>query len=151
MAKTGRPAAPTHLKVLRGDREDRINRKAPTPSESTVRPPIALSSGAREVWDRLAPDLIDKRVLTAWDIDLFMVFCEATARFYECSRQLDAELVTTGSAKSPIKSPYWQILRDCEAMMSRVGGRFGLTPADRSSLAVRAQQDPKLGGERLIN
>jgi P27 family predicted phage terminase small subunit len=151
MPRTGRPSAPTHLKVLRGDRESRINRKAPTPTAETVRPPIALSSGAREVWDRLAPDLVEKKVLTAWDADLFVVFCEATARFYECSKHLDAELVAEGSTGSPIKSPYWQILRDCEAMMSRVGGRFGLTPADRSALSIRPQGAPELGGERLLN
>jgi hypothetical protein len=67
-----------------------------------------------------------------------------------CSKQLDADLVAQGSTGSPIKSPYWQILRDCEAMMSRVGGRFGLTPADRSSLTIR-QDGPKLGGERLLS
>jgi phage terminase small subunit len=45
---------------------------------------VQLSEGARKVWDRLAPDLIDKSCLTSWDADLFAVFCDAAATCHRC-------------------------------------------------------------------
>jgi hypothetical protein len=34
----GRPRTPNHLKILAGEREDRINRNDPLPAESAVIP-----------------------------------------------------------------------------------------------------------------
>ena len=73
----GRPRKPTHLKVLAGEREDRINRGEPLPTQSAIVPPVQLSDGAQKVWNRLAPDLIDKGCLTSWDVDMFAVFCRS--------------------------------------------------------------------------
>jgi phage terminase small subunit len=42
--------------------------------------PDTLTEGAGEVWDRLAPDLIARNVLTPSDVDEFVGFCDAVAR-----------------------------------------------------------------------
>jgi hypothetical protein len=34
------------------------------------------------VSDRLAPDLVDKGMLTEWDVDAFAVFCDAVATYH---------------------------------------------------------------------
>lgn len=76
------PRKPTHLKILAGDREDRINCWEPLPAEAAIVPPVQLGEGAQKVWGRLAPDLINKGVLTAWDCDAFSIYCDAAATYY---------------------------------------------------------------------
>jgi P27 family predicted phage terminase small subunit len=105
-----RPPKPTHLKILAGEREDRINRNEPTPARAPIVPPVELSDGARAVWDRLAPDLIVKHILTAWDLDMFGVFCDAVATYQECQQLMGRDYLVPGSVKDTlVKSPYLRI------------------------------------------
>jgi P27 family predicted phage terminase small subunit len=129
----GRPRKPNHLKILAGEREDRINRNAPIPAESDIIPPD-LSPQAQEVWDRLAPDLIDKGCLTSWDVDLFSAYCEAVATYHECRDKMGTDYVVQGSTRNSVPSPYWRVMQDCIAAMVKIGARFGLTPSDRAGI-----------------
>jgi P27 family predicted phage terminase small subunit len=149
----GRPRRPTHLKVLSGERESRINRGEPLPTGDTIAPPVHLTDGAQKVWDRLAPDLIDKSCLTAWDADLFAVFCDAAATFYECRSAIGSDYTAAGSVGgTTVKSPLWRIMRDCAETMSRVGGKFGLTPSDRAGIDITTTETkPTTGPERLLS
>ena len=129
------PRKPTHLRILAGTREDRINRNEPLPGESTVVPPVQLSEGAQRVWDRLAPGLIDQRCLTSWDVDLFVVFCDAAATYHECRAAIGSEYTNPGSVKNTtVKSPLWRIILDCAEAMRVIGAKFGLTPSDRAGI-----------------
>lgn len=137
VGERGPKGKPTELRILHGDREDRINRNEPKPAETAVKPPYKLRPPTAKVWRRLAPDLIAKKVLTAWDVDQFAVFCDAVATYIECRERLDDEGYTArGSAGGVIKSPYWQIARDAASIMTTVGSRFGLTPSDRSGIVT---------------
>jgi len=143
------PRKPTHLKILAGDREDRINRNEPTPGDSAIIAP-QLSDAAQKVWDRLSPDLIDKGCLTNWDVDMFGVYCEAVATFYECRRAIGSEYTTKGSVKNTtVKSPLWRIMKDAADTMRTVGGKFGLTPSDRAGLDTSGTT-PQYRAERLL-
>jgi P27 family predicted phage terminase small subunit len=146
------PRRPTHLKILAGEREDRINRNAPLPTESTVSPPVELSDGAREVWNRLARDLEDKGCLTSWDVDLFAVYCDAAATYYECRRAIGSDYTVKGSVKhTTVKSPLWRIMKDAADTMRTIGARFGLTPSDRAGIDVSdTKPTPQYGPERLL-
>jgi P27 family predicted phage terminase small subunit len=146
------PRRPNHLKILAGEREDRINRGEPLPAEAAIAPPVQLSAGAQKVWDRLAPDLIDKGVLSSWDVDIFVVYCDAVDTFYQCRSALGSDFTTKGSVKdTTVKSPLWRIMRDCENTMRAIGGKFGLTPSDRAGLDVAATTPtPKFGPEQLL-
>ncbi len=148
----GRPAKPRGLKLLDGDRPDRINRDEPTPAAAVpVVPAFDLSDEARVVWDRLAPDLIAKGVLTGWDVDAFSTYCATVATYQEASRELAVGGMTArGAAGGVIKSPYWQIMRDAVATMVTLGGRFGLTPSDRAGLKIGGSEDRAQGAERLL-
>lgn len=138
----GRRPEPTELKLLKGTEASRVNHAEPKPADDAIKPPYRLRRQTAAVWRRLSPDLIAKGILTAWDVDQFAVFCEATATFREAREHLDAEGYTAqGSAGGVIKSPYWQIMRDAAAMMTTVGARFGLTPSDRSSIVTPEAAD----------
>lgn len=148
MGKRGPAPKPTALRVLHGDREDRINRAEPLPGESAIVPPRELDQTAREVWVRLAPDLIAKGVLTSWDVDQFQVFCEAVSTYAEARRELTENgLTARGAGGGVIKSPYWQIMRDASQMMTTVGGRFGLTPSDRAALTIGGEDGREPGAD----
>ena len=157
MGKAGPKPRPTHLKVIEGERESRINRNEPLPSEGSVVAPDGMTEGARKVWDELAPDLIDKGCLTPWDIYSFEAFCEAVAQWRQCRDLLHSvksdygPLVERGAAGGVIKSPYHQMMRDCEATMSRIGSRFGFTPGDRANLTIeRPESGHASGAERIL-
>lgn len=152
MGARGPKPRPTHLKVVEGERESRINRDEPMPTEGDVVQPEGMSDMAKEIWDELAPDLIDKGCLTPWDVYLFEAFCEAVATYRE-NRDLLREHGYTerGAAGGVIKSPYHQIMRDCLESMAKVGSRFGFTPGDRANLAIeKLDGGPAHGAERLI-
>jgi P27 family predicted phage terminase small subunit len=100
---------------------------------------MPLSDAAQRIWDRLAPDLIDKQCLTPWDADLFSVFCDAAAIYYETRALLGSSYAVKGSV-SVVVNPLWRIMRDCSETMARLGARFGLTPSDRSGLDLSATE-----------
>lgn len=150
MGTRGPKSAPTHLKVLKGTEERYINREEPSPSEDEVTKP-EMSEEAGKIWDELAPDLIDKKCLTAWDTHTFAVFCEATAAYHENRKLLGKKYTALGAAGGVIKSPHWQIMRDAAETMAKYSGRFGLTPGDRANLKIeRGDSGPSHGAERIL-
>lgn len=147
-----RPRKPNHLKILSGERESRINRNEPLPTETSVEPPAELSEAARKVWDKLAPDLEDKGCLSIWDVPLFAAFCESAALYRECLNRMGADLTVPGSLKNEVVNPLWRIAKDAADVMVRIGGRFGLTPSDRAGIDITEQAPAsKLGPERILS
>jgi phage terminase small subunit len=132
----GRPPKPRNLKVLHGDRPDRINNAEPVPSSLPVEPPYELNEDVREVWDRLAPDRIAKGLLTAWDVDAFAAFCEALVLVRQGAREASGPVVP--GCASPMSR-----FKDAVSICGSLGGRFGWTPSDRQKLIVgEGRRDP---------
>jgi P27 family predicted phage terminase small subunit len=157
MGKRGRPARPAHIKLLQGERPDRINRFEPTPSEVEIPCPPGLDADVQEVWNRYAPDMIRRKVLTAWDVDTFLIVCRAVALNDECWRRIHDPcddqgygLIKKGSG-GVIPNPLIRIMALCSADIAKFGGRFGMTPSDRASLKVDPEQAPADGAERLLS
>lgn len=149
MGARGPKARPNHLKAIAGVEERYMNRDEPIPADAPI---VAgpMSERGRAVWDRLAPDLISKHMLTAWDVDSFAVFCEAVATYHHNRELMGDEYTARGSAGGVIKSPHWQIMRDCAATMAQYSSRFGMTPGDRAGLQMEGDSKPTSGGERLL-
>jgi P27 family predicted phage terminase small subunit len=154
MGKRGPAAAPTELKMIRGERKDRVNTKEPKPkAASTTDAPAWLSEEALEVWNRLAPDLIAKKVLTSWDIDSFADLCSAVVINRKAWQDINENgtTITTVARELPngviifatSKNPAWQVARESTAMIVTLGGRFGLNPSDRQNLSIGSgESDP---------
>lgn len=160
MGRRGPAPAPTGLKVLRGVKESRINRDEPAPDSSEVVPPEWLPSAALEVWRRLGPDLVRKKVLTAWDVDAFADYCSLVVVNRDALLDIDAngtncttvdrELSDGSVIYRLTKNPSWQVARESTVLLVTLGGRFGLNPSDRSSLQVKGDSDAGKGAERLL-
>lgn len=156
----GRPRKPDHLKVLDGDRKDRINTAAPQPLPSSLEPPYKLSPRARKIWDRLAPDMRVKGIFTEWDVDAFAQACDCLAMYWEFRELLEREndsddaygpYIAKGAAGGVIKHPYWQMMRDAQSMALQIFSRFGMTPSDRSKLTVKDEDGDVAGLDSLIS
>jgi len=144
MGKRGPAPKPTNLRVLHGDRKDRINTAEPQPGQGGIAAPVELSEGAQEVWDRLAPDRIRVGVLTSWDVDAFAEFCEALVLAREKRR-----LVASGAEPKPGCSSPVSEWRSSMAIVSQLGARFGWTPSDRAQLTV--QEDRRDAKDDLLS
>lgn len=160
MGRRGPAGKPTALRVLHGDRADRINRDEPQPSELGIEAPAWLSDAALEVWETLADDLVDKHVLTAWDVEAFANWCDAVARRRDAAEHVAEEGAVT---EQPVfnkngeqtgvrlaKSAWLLALDAADGQVQRYGARFGLTPSDRAQLKIGGAT--KAGGpERLLS
>ncbi|MEV6897463.1 phage terminase small subunit P27 family [Amycolatopsis sp. NPDC051372] len=146
MGKRGIPPAPTALKVLHGVKPSRINHTEPKPDTGEVVPPRQLDPRAQAIWDRLAPDMIRKGVLTPWDVDSFATFCSMVV----VNQDAIADVEQNGTSMTTVvrelqngeviydlrKNPAWQVARESAALIVTLGGRFGLNPSDRSQLSM---------------
>ena len=153
MGKRGPAGKPTTLRVLHGDRKDRINTDEPVPAAVQVVPPEWLTAGGRDVWAAYAPDLIAKKVLTPWDAETFAAWCDAADRRRRAAAALAAEGEVvdlpvfnkngelTGHRRG--KNPWTFVLNEADGQVQRYGARFGLTPSDRAQLKVgEGTRDP---------
>ncbi|WP_405710066.1 phage terminase small subunit P27 family [Streptomyces xanthophaeus] len=160
MGRRGPAGKPTSLRVLHGDRADRINRDEPQPSELGIEAPAWLSEAALEVWETLADDLIGKGVLTAWDVEAYANWCDAVARRRDAAEHVAEEGAVTEqpvynkngdiSGHRQGKNPWLLALDAADAQVQRYGARFGLTPSDRAALKIGGAKNPA-GAERLLS
>jgi P27 family predicted phage terminase small subunit len=147
---SGRRPRPNHLRALEGVRESRLTRDEPIPTEAAIVPPVELVPAAQAVWDRLAPDLIATRVLTAWDVDSFAVYCRSVALFNRAVAEVEAEGASTERKyKGLVPSPAFRAMIALQKTVTALGSKFGLSPADRATLKI--DNGPKTGASRLID
>jgi P27 family predicted phage terminase small subunit len=134
----GRRAEPTALKLVKGTRKSRINTSEPKPVVSRVVAP-PMSRKARTVWNRLAPDMIAKRVLTAWDSDLMVGYCESVVIARESAADIAKRgPLVTGARGGMVRNPSVTIHREANATMVRLASMLGIGAAERSRLHVDA-------------
>lgn len=152
MGKRGPAAKPTALRVLHGDRADRINDREPVPPTQDIACPDWASDGAREIWARLAPSLEKRGVVTAWDVDAFLVLCEALNRYRNATALVNGSALLVQGGSGLMKNPALQVQAEAERTFLTYAARFGLTPSDRQSIKVEVGGgDQNQGAGRLLS
>ena len=158
---SGRRRAPAKARQLKG--KERRDRRVdpPVPAVGDISCPANLSEGAREVWERLAPDLERKQVLTPWSVDTFAILCEAIDQCDEAWQHVVDEGAVTEQAvfnrngertgERITKNPWWLVWTDASAVALKFAGRFGLTPADLAGLKVGDGNQGGQPGEDLLS
>ncbi|GAA3877926.1 P27 family phage terminase small subunit [Saccharothrix violaceirubra] len=151
---------PTAVAELNGYRKDRINHDEPVPAAGEVEPPAWMvavhqladdgEESALQVWRRLAPDLIAKKVLTPWDVEAFAVYCTSVVGYRRAAIEVAVEGMTTRGSQGVVKNPAVTAMKDCADLMNRYGAKFGLTPSDRAALAIKPDEGKGKGAERLL-
>jgi P27 family predicted phage terminase small subunit len=134
---SGRRPRSSHLKAIEGVRADRLALNAPEPTEGVIVPPVKLEPDAHEVWNRIAPLLIERRVLSTWDVDIFSMWCRSVALFNRAADQVEREGTSTDRPyKGQVASPAFRVMVAAAKMVTSIGAKFGLTPADRATINV---------------
>jgi P27 family predicted phage terminase small subunit len=165
MATRGRRAKPTHMKLVEGAEERRINRDEPIPADTGVdltAPPRGCGAKVAKVWRRLAKDLVDKHVLTEWDTGLFLQYCRLEVHADELSRKIARPATYcpidgytgVGSQGQLVQSPYYRQYLQAVAELRALAAHFGLSPSTRAGIVLDnpgAGGKPTMGGERLLS
>ena len=140
MAIRGRKPKPTPLKILAGDRADRINRSEPRPGRSLPDCPDHLDADGREAWDRIVPGLDALGVLTTQDTEALALYCAAYGRWRKANEEVRKGGVTTFSEQGALKiNPAVTVAQQAERLMAAILMEFGLTPASRSRVKTDAR------------
>lgn len=144
MGERGPRPRPVPLKVLQGERPDRMPRTpadAPVSAEPPL-PPDYLSPRAVDVWNRLAPSLHRTSLLTEWDIEFFAVGCEAYSKWRRATELVNStDVLIRGYRGSLVRNPASQVARENADIVLRWAREFGLTPSARSGIDLGEADD----------
>lgn len=104
-----------------------------------------MSDQARQVWERLAPQMVRLNRLEPHHEDMFAAYCEAVADVIELTSNLAMNgrtyEVKTRNGLQQKKTADWQTRQDALATMTRIGALFGMSPVDDNRLAGGGQGD----------
>jgi P27 family predicted phage terminase small subunit len=101
-------------------------------------------------WIIISTSAVACRVLTAWDVDSFAVYCRSVALFNRAIAEVEAEGASTERKyQGAVPSPAFRVMIAMGKTMTALGSKFGLSPTDRATLHVE-HTGPKSGAERFI-
>lgn len=141
MARSNKP---TGLKLVEGNRGKRaISKQEPDPEYlNDLAAPSFLSAGAADVWNEIAQNLRNARLLTKLDVPMLAMGCEALARYRRLTAESNTESQEIGSKES--EKDAW-MLTTIQSMSFKqamtVLQQFGMSPAARTKIAIQPQGD----------
>lgn len=107
--------------------------------------PDLMSDRGKEVWDRLAAEMVRKDRLEPHHEDLFAAYCEAVADVIELTSNITMSgrtyTVKTRNGMQQKKTADWQARQDALANVTRLGALFGMSPVDDKRLQSGGQGD----------
>ncbi len=155
MGKRGPQPKPTQLRLLHGDRKDRINTAEPVPRQALPQCPGDVSPAVREVWDYTLAELSAMRLVSAADRDSLLCYCEAVVVHRNACAVLakttvlgETTVLVEGKMGGLVRNPALQIQRDSAAVIRGFAQEFGLTPASRSQ--IKTEGGRSAPGEDLL-
>ena len=154
MARTGRPAKPTTLKVLEGRAKESDKSKEPQPLPVTPERPDYLSPVAVEEWDRVVPELERLGLLTIVDGGALAAYCESYALFVAAAidvRERGPLIPGQRGRGELVRNPSVQSMRDAAATMRSYASEFGLTPQARARMVLPGDDDTANEIEELFS
>lgn len=138
MGKRGPAPKPTNLRILHGDRADRINRNEPKPTDAAPECPPWLDDDARKVWDYTLAELTVMKLATRADRDALAAYCTFVVQFERMTRLVNTTGgIIKGRKDGVVKNPAAQLQRDAAQMMAKFAAEFGLTPRARAEITVK--------------
>lgn len=138
-----RPSMPEKTRRLKNTsaNEAKIKKEIVFASDSAVtakvKCPDWLADGAREEWERVAPELIKNKLLTQLDIAAFAAYCQTYAKWKQVEIQLNktglvVHDIKTGGAKVKKINPLFTASTQLLVQLNIYGAKFGLSAADRT-------------------
>jgi len=140
----GRPPKPLESKALDGTlRADRDGTKVEQiyyENEAIMPTEVRNNWRAKEEWERIAPLLTSKQLLTEVDVGAFTQYCVSYSIYMDCLDKLtseDGNFCTIIETKDGfVINPHVKIMERQAVIMNTLLGKFGLTPSDRAKLRI---------------
>ena len=138
MGKRGPRPKPTNLRILHGDRKDRINTDEPIPTSGVPAPPYEMDAEVQQVWDYTVEQLRVMRTISMADRDVLACYCEAVVTHRKASKLLATTPVLIRHPKGGTysRNPLIQIQRDAASTVRGFAQEFGLSPSARSEITM---------------
>lgn len=133
-------------KAVRSTRSKRVAAAASTPtsSEGSSGAPSWLKGEALKVWQRLAPQLRQAKLLADVDAMAFARYCTHFARWLDLQNRLkkngDIYEIETASGKVRRADPAFLMADRLDRMLLAFEDRFGLNPSERQRIFVARAQ-----------
>lgn len=104
--------------------------------------PKWLSSAAKAEWRRVAPILVERKILSDGDLGTLESYCTAcgTVREMESILQAEGRFIKTATGE-PKRHPANMMQKDAQGIARQLAIELGLTPVARSRPAVRDDAD----------
>lgn len=146
MAKPGRKAKPTALKLIDGNPGKRAPNKHEPAPQKVYDPPAPQGFDAIQTakWDELASKLAKIRVLTELDLDALEIYCREWVNLHEAI----TDVATRGKllqmpSGGVMWNPSWTQLKHSQAQCRSLMAEFGMTPSSRTGLVASADETGK--------
>lgn len=169
----GRPRKPTKLKLIEGERKDRINKNEPKPQVGIPALPYHLrqvmSRVALKEWNRVAPELKRLGILTNIDMVCLAAYCQAFGEWVCAERiikekgplhkaggetktikHIDGSETITKKGGSITTSPYVWIRDKALKHMHQFATEFGMTAAARGKITICPEPTEEEGILRFL-
>ena len=150
MAGAGRPAKPTALKLIEGNKGKRGANMAEPEFDlvDNLEPPWRLDDNAQEVWREIAPVLCKGKVLTVADLIALELLCNTIADIRRV-RALRGDTFVTKSPRTGAEMLDQHLVAE-QMLIKRAESflaKFGMDPSSRSRLPVDSGQLGLFGNE----
>lgn len=135
--RSGRRPKPTAKKLLAGNPGKRALNQAEPDFELVLNIdcPEWMGDNGRMLWETVAPQLCQERILASTDIQNLEVYCSAYDQFRMAQADISQNGVTvSGAMGGVIKNPAATALKEATAMMASFGGMLGLDPSSRQRM-----------------
>lgn len=154
--KPGPKPKPTRLKRLAGN----PGRRPLNDSEPQFRKPGRLlnvpdhlDGRAADVWRELGKMLLDAGLFTVVDKYALGMFCAVAGRWMQAETQMKrtgGPLIKHPESGNLYHNPWYGVANTAWDQMRKLFGEFGLTPAERSRLTVKAEEKGLTLAEQLF-
>lgn len=139
----GPPPKPTALRLLHGDRKDRINAREPVTRSLPPAAPDDLADDVRAIWDYTLAGIVHMKIAADVDRDALVCYCEAVVAHRKASAIIaKTSILIKGLHGGMVRNPALQIQRDAAMTIRGFAQEFGLTPSARTRIQTDAAARP---------
>jgi P27 family predicted phage terminase small subunit len=104
------------------------------------RPPEHLSPAAAEEWNRVAPDLVKRRILNETALTTLAHYCMASAMAREADRSIAKHGLLIDTPAGPKSNPAVRMQTQYLEIARRYAIELGITPSSRSRKGLSGQE-----------
>jgi phage terminase small subunit len=138
MGKRGPAPQPTALKIARGNPGKRaLNHDEPELAVAETTCPTDLTGRAAAEWNRLAPELVAKGVLTVGDMAVFKTYCQLTGELEAWTKR-----VAGCALRDEMRMEWEGHVNKLRTQHRQHAAEIGLTPSRRSGVKAAKRADP---------